>query len=150
MDAFKLLKSDHEKVAGILDKIEGTTERALKTREELFTQLKTELDIHANIEETIFYPVLEKAEESRDITLEAFEEHRIVKQLLNELEAEAKDDEKWTAKFTVLKENIEHHVEEEEGELFKKARRVLSEEEIEELGARMEQVKGKQKAAAAR
>lgn len=150
MDAFELLKSDHEKVAGLLEKIDGTTERALKTREDLFTQLKSELDVHANIEETIFYPVLEKAEESRDITLEAFEEHRIVKQLLNELEAEAKDDETWTAKFTVLKENIEHHVEEEEGELFKKARRVLSKEEIEELGTRMEEAKGKRKAAAAR
>jgi iron-sulfur cluster repair protein YtfE (RIC family) len=150
MDAFELLKTDHEKVAGILEKIEGTTERALKTREELFAQLKSELDVHAQIEETIFYPVLEKNEVSRDITLEAFEEHRIVKQLLSELEAEPKDDEKWTAKFTVLKENIEHHVEEEEGELFKKARRVLSEEEIEELGARMEKAKGKQKTAAAR
>ncbi|MDQ3172711.1 MAG: hemerythrin domain-containing protein [Acidobacteriota bacterium] len=150
MDAFKLLKSDHEKVAGILEKLEGTTERALKTREELFTQLKTELDIHAGIEEKIFYPVLEKAEESRDITLEAFEEHRLVKQLLGELEAEVKDDEKWTAKFTVLKEQIEHHVEEEEGEMFKKARKVLSKEEIEELGARMEKAKGEQKAAAAR
>lgn len=150
MDVFKLLKSDHEKVAGIMDKIEGTTERALKTREELFTQLKTELDIHAEIEEKIFYPVLKKAEESRDITLEAFEEHRLVKQLLNELDAEAKDDEKWTAKFTVLKENVEHHVEEEEGEMFKKARKVLTKEEIEELGTRMEEAKSKQKAVAAR
>jgi iron-sulfur cluster repair protein YtfE (RIC family) len=150
MDAFELLKSDHEKVAGLLDKIDGTTERALKTREELFAQLKSELDIHAQIEETIFYPVLEKAEESRDITLEAFEEHRIVKQLLGELEVEAKDDEIWTAKFTVLKENIEHHVEEEEGELFQKARKVLREEEFDELGARMEEAKSKQKAAAAR
>jgi iron-sulfur cluster repair protein YtfE (RIC family) len=149
MDAFELLKTDHEKVAGILKKIEGTTERAIKTREELFTQLKTELDVHAEIEETIFYPVLEKAKESRDISLKAFEEHRIVKQLLSELEAEAKDDETWTAKFTVLKENVEHHVEEEEGELFKKARKVLSEEEIDELGARMEKAKGEQKAAAA-
>jgi hemerythrin-like domain-containing protein len=149
MDAFELLKSDHQKVAGILKKIEGTTERALKTREELFTQLKFELDVHAEIEETIFYPVLEKAKESREISLKAFEEHRIVKQLLSELEAEAKDDETWTAKFTVLKENVEHHVEEEEGELFKKARKVLSEEEIDELGARMEKAKGEQKAAAA-
>ncbi len=73
-----------------------------------------------------------------------------MKQLLGELEAEVKDDEKWTAKFTVLKEQIEHHVEEEEGEMFKKARRVLSNEEIEELGARMEKAKGEQKAAAAR
>ena len=150
MNAFTLLKSDHEKVAGILDKLEGTTERALKTREDLFAQLKTEMDIHAHIEETILYPVLEKAEESRDITLEAYEEHRLVKQLLGELEAGAKDDEQWTAKFTVLKENIEHHVEEEEGEMFKKARKVLSEEEIEILGARMEKAKGEQKTAAAR
>jgi hemerythrin-like domain-containing protein len=94
--------------------------------------------------------VLKKAEESRDITLEAFEEHRIVKQLLAELEASSKDDEQWTAKFTVLKENIEHHVEEEEGEMFTKARKVLSEEEIETLGTRMEKAKGEQKAAAAR
>ena len=150
MNAFTLLKNDHQKVAGLLEKLEDTTERALKTREDLFTQLKNELDIHANIEETIFYPVLEKAEESRDITLEAFEEHRIVKQLLAELEESSKDDEVWTAKFTVLKENIEHHVEEEEGEMFKKARKVLSEEEIETLGTRMEKAKGEQKAAAAR
>jgi hemerythrin-like domain-containing protein len=149
MNAFTLLKSDHEKVAGILDKIEGTTERALKTREDLFAQLKTELDIHAHIEETILYPVLEKAEESRDITLEAYEEHRLVKQLLRELEAAAKDDEQWTAKFTVLKENVEHHVEEEEGEMFKKARKVLSEDEIETLGTRLEAAKKEQKAAAA-
>ena len=150
MNAFTLLKNDHKKVAGILEKLEETTERALKTREDLFAQLKNELDIHANIEETIFYPVLKKAEESRDITLEAFEEHRIVKQLLAELEASSKDDEQWTAKFTVLKENIEHHVEEEEGEMFTKARKVLSEEEIETLGTRMEKAKGEQKAAAAR
>lgn len=150
MDAFTLLKNDHQKVAGLLEKIEGTTERALKTREELFTQLKSELDVHTEIEEKIFYPVLEKADETRDITLEAFEEHRLVKQLLGELAAEAKDDEQWTAKFTVLKENIEHHVEEEEGEMFKKARKVLSKAEIEELGARLEKAKGDQKAAAAR
>ena len=150
MNAFTLLKNDHQKVAGLLEKLEETTERALKTREELFAQLKNELDIHANIEETIFYPVLKKAEESRDITLEAFEEHRIVKQLLAELEQSSKDDEQWTAKFTVLKENIEHHVEEEEGEMFTKARKVLSEEEIETLGTRMEKAKGEQKAAAAR
>ena len=149
-ERFYLLKNDHQKVAGILEKLEETTERALKTREELFAQLKTELDIHANIEETIFYPVLEKAEESRDITLEAFEEHRLVKQLLAELEESSKDDEQWTAKFTVLKENIEHHVEEEEGEMFTKARKVLSEEEIQTLGTRMEKAKGEQKAAAAR
>ena len=150
MDVFELLTSDHEKVAGLLEKIDATTERALKTREELFTQLKTELDIHAEIEEKIFYPVLEKADVTRDITLEAFEEHRLVKQLLTELASESKGDETWTAKFTVLKEQVEHHVEEEEDDMFKKARKVLSKEEIEELGARMEKARGERKAAAAR
>ena len=149
MNAFTLLKADHKKVAGLLEKIDETTERAVKTREELFTQLKTELDIHARIEETIFYPVLEEADATHDITLEAFEEHKVVKTLLGELESLGKDQEEWTAKFTVLKENIEHHVEEEEGEMFTKARKVLSEEEAADLGTRMEAAKGEQKAAAA-
>lgn len=148
MNAFTLLKTDHKKVAGILEKIEATTERAVKTREELFAELKTELDIHAEIEEAIFYPALEKHEESRDIALEATEEHRIVKELLADLERLSKDDEIWTAKFTVLKENIEHHVEEEEGEMFTKARKALSDDEIEVLGTRMETAKRKEKKAA--
>ena len=148
MNAFTLLKADHEKVAGILESIDKTTERATKTREELFTRLKQELDLHAEIEEQILYPALEEIEETREIALEAYEEHRLVKQLLGELEAAPKDDEQWTAKFTVLKENIEHHVEEEEGEMFKKARRALSEEQIEEIGERLQQAKGQERAAA--
>jgi hemerythrin-like domain-containing protein len=111
--------------------------------------LKAELDIHAIIEEEILYPVLKDTKEAREITLEAYEEHRLVKQLLAELEAEPKDTEEWTAKFSVLKENIEHHVEEEEGEMFKKARVALSEEEIETLGDRLQKAKQQYKAAAA-
>jgi hemerythrin-like domain-containing protein len=149
MNAFNLLKADHEKVAGILASIEETTERAVKGRDELFTRLKEELDLHAKIEEEIFYPALETAEETRDVTLEAYEEHRLVKQLLAELESEPKDTEEWTAKFTVLKENIEHHVEEEEGEMFKSARQVLSEEEAESLGNQLQEAKTQNKAAAA-
>ena len=149
MNAFNLLKSDHEKVAGILTSIEETTERAAKGREELFARLKQELDLHAKIEEEIFYPALEESDETREVTLEAYEEHRLVKQLLAELEMEPKDTEEWTAKFTVLKENIEHHVEEEEGEMFKTARKVLSEDEIEALGNRLQEAKKQNKAAAA-
>jgi hemerythrin-like domain-containing protein len=149
MNAFNLLKTDHEKVAGILASIEETTERAAKGRDQLFARLKEELDLHAKIEEEIFYPALEESEETRDVTLEAYEEHRLVKQLLAELEEEPKDTEEWTAKFTVLKENIEHHVEEEEGEMFKKARKILSEEEIETLGNRLQEAKKQNRAAAA-
>lgn len=144
MNAFTLLKADHKKVAGLLEKIDSTTERGVKTREDLFTQLKTELDVHARIEESILYPALEKIEVTHDITLEAFEEHRLVKQLLAELEKMDKGDEQWTAKFTVLKESVEHHVEEEEGDMFPKARKALTDAQAEELGTRLEAAKNKE------
>ena len=144
MDAFTLLKNDHEKVSGIFAKLEETTERAEKTREELFTQLKQELDIHAHIEETIFYPALKQEAETRDVTLEGFEEHHVIKTLLKELEGMSVGSEQWTAKLKVLKENVEHHVGEEEGEMFKGAREVLSKEQIEDLGTRMEAEKKRQ------
>ena len=147
MNAFELLKKDHKKVSDLFKQLDETTERAVKTREELFGKLKQELDIHARIEETIFYPAIKDAEETREITLEAFEEHNVVKQLLSELDAMPVDDERWTAKLTVLKENVEHHVEEEEDEMFKDAQKVLSAEQVEELGARMESAKQEQKTA---
>ena len=145
MDAVTLLKTDHEKVSGIFEKLEDTTERAEKTREELFTKLKEELDLHAHLEETIFYPVLKKSEETRDITMEGIQEHHVVKVLLRELDAMEVGSETWTAKLKVLKENVEHHVEEEEGDMFKSAREVLTKEQLEELGALMEQEKRQQK-----
>lgn len=141
MNAFELLKEDHARVSAIFEKLEPTTERALKTREELFTKLKNELDVHTQIEEQIVYPVLKEEEETRDITLEGIEEHNIVKTLLQEMEAMPVDSEEWTAKLTVLKESVEHHVEEEEGEMFPKARKALSKEKIEEMGTRIEAAK---------
>ncbi len=150
MNAFTLLKDDHKKVAGIFAKLEPTTERGVKTREELFAQLKNELDIHARIEEEILYPALGDADATHDIVLESYEEHGVVKTLLGELEALAKDDEMWGAKLKVLQENVEHHVEEEEGELFPNARKILSTEEIEALGDRLVAAKAEGKAAMAR
>ena len=141
MNAFQLLKEDHQKVSGIFQQIEPTTERAEKTRTELFAQLKQELDIHARIEETIFYPSIKRAAETREIVLEGFEEHHVIKMILKELEAMPVDTEEWAAKVKVLKDNVEHHVEEEEGEMFQKARDVLSEDEINRLGVQMEEMK---------
>ena len=140
MDAFELLKNDHKKVSQLFEEIESASGPSKK---QLFTQLKGELDVHAHIEEKIFYPALENKEESRDITLEAYEEHKVVKDLLAEL-ANASPSDEWDAKLKVLKENVEHHVEEEEGELFDKAEDVLSDEQIERLGAEMEAEKANQ------
>ena len=141
MNAFQLLKEDHQKVSGIFQQLEPTTERAEKTRTELFAKLKEELDIHAKIEESVLYPAIKQAAETREIVLEGFEEHHVVKLLLKELESVPVDTEQWTAKLKVLQENVEHHVEEEEQEMFQKARQVLSEEEINPLGAQMEEMK---------
>ena len=133
MDPFKLLKKDHQTVSELFERVEAARGQA---KSAAFKNLKNELDVHAHIEETILYPALEKAEESRDITLEAYEEHKVVKDLLAELAAGKPGDE-WNAKLTVLKENVDHHVDEEEGELFDKAKDVLTDEQLELLGDEM-------------
>jgi molybdopterin converting factor small subunit len=146
MDAFTLLKNDHQKVAALFGEIEPTTERAVKTREETFGKLKEELDVHAQIEEKILYPALKKEAETRDITFEGLEEHHVIKMLLAELAGMAVDTEEWTAKAKVLQENVEHHVEEEETKMFKLGREVLTKEQIEDLGSRLETEKTKVRA----
>jgi hemerythrin-like domain-containing protein len=148
MDAFELLEKDHRKVESIFAQLEPTTERAIKTREELFERLKHELDVHTHIEETILYPVLKQIAETREITFEGYEEHGVAKTLLEEMSAMNVDSEIWTAKLKVLQEAIEHHVEEEEGEMFKEARKELSQEQIDEIGEKM-QLRKKQLSASA-
>jgi hemerythrin superfamily protein len=148
MDAFELLKNDHAKVSTLFDRIEPATDAT--TRQQLFAQLKQELELHAHIEETILYPVLKGIAETRDITEEGYEEHQEVKDLLSELEATPADSEEWSDLIIELRENVEHHVEEEEGEMFTKAQGVLSEQQINDIGARMSAEKQqRQKAAAA-
>ena len=137
MDVYEILKEDHESMAELLKKLDETTEQAAKTREKLFLDLKTELNLHAYMEELHFYPLLKDRKDSKTVTLEAYEEHRLIKALLEELDNMAKDSEEWIAKFRVLKENIEHHVKEEEGEVFAAARKILSPERATALGARI-------------
>jgi len=137
MDAITLLKADHDKVKKLLAELESTTERGVKVRTELFATIKGEMTVHESIEEEIFYPALLEAAKTRDITIEGYEEHHVVDLLMGELEDLPVDDEHWGAKATVMKENIEHHIEEEEDEMFPKARKVLEEKELRELGDRM-------------
>jgi Hemerythrin HHE cation binding domain len=137
MDAMSLLKEDHQKVKKMLVELESTTERGVKTREELFTKVKQELVIHEAIEEEIFYPALKQHPKTKEIALEAYEEHHVVDTVMAEIEGVAYDDEKWGAKFTVMKENLEHHIEEEEGEMFKQAKQVFDQDELTQLGESM-------------
>jgi hypothetical protein len=139
MDAIALLKADHDKMRKLLTELESTTERGVKTRQELFATIKGELTLHEVIEEEIFYPELKAHPKAKDIVLEGYEEHHVVDLLMGELEELDVSDETWGAKALVMKENVEHHMEEEEGEMFKTARRVFDREELEDLGGRMEQ-----------
>jgi len=141
LDAIALLKADHDKVKKLLDELDSTTERGVRTREQLFSTIKGELTIHEIIEEEIFYPELKAHPKAKDIVLEGFEEHHVVDLLMSELENLPVDDENWGAKASVMKENIEHHIEEEEGEMFKTARTVFDRQELEDLGRRMEERK---------
>ncbi|MGZ8625446.1 MAG: hemerythrin domain-containing protein [Actinomycetota bacterium] len=141
MDALKLLKDDHDKVKKMLSQLDETTERAIKTRTETLAKLKEELTIHEAVEEEIFYPALKEHAEAREIVLEAYEEHDVVDTIMAEIEATPVEDERWGAKLTVMKENLEHHIEEEEGEMFKQARQLLDKEALESLGDRMQRRK---------
>jgi hypothetical protein len=137
MEAIALLKADHDKVKKLLTELESTTERAIKTRTELFDTIRTELSVHEIIEEEIFYPALKDHPRARDIVLEGYQEHHVVDTLMGELGDLPVDDETWGAKAKVMQESIEHHIEEEEGEMFVKARQVFDRTELVELGERM-------------
>ncbi|MDP9245449.1 MAG: hemerythrin domain-containing protein [Chloroflexota bacterium] len=150
MDAIALLKEDHDKAKKLMTELEATTERGVKTREQKWTKLLKELTIHENIEEEIFYPALHEVDdkELKALVLEALEEHHLVDDIVEQLKGTPFEDEHWAAKFKVTKENVEHHIEEEETEMFKLVRKNFSKEELEELGARMEAAKAEQMAEA--
>lgn len=137
MDALSLLRADHREIKRLLAELEPTTERGIKTRAELFERIRRELTVHEVIEEEIFYPTLKQHPRAKAIVLEGYEEHDVVDTLMGELETLPYDDETWGPKAKVMAENIEHHVDEEEGEMFAKARQVFDDRELEGLGRAM-------------
>lgn len=142
MDALALLKEDHQKVKELFEEAEGTEDQKEKMR--IFAEIQAELETHARIEETVFYPAMEKREELKDLVLESIEEHKQIKTLLKEIDGLKADSEKFEPKLAVLMENVEHHAEEEEeGKMFPKVRQIFSKKELEELGQKLEAAKNK-------
>lgn len=140
MDALELLKQDHQKVKELFEQAE---EAEGKDQQDIFEQIKTELETHARIEETVFYPAVQKHEELKDMVLESLEEHKQIKTLLREMDNLASDSEKFEPKLQVLMENVEHHAEEEEeGKMFPKIREIMDKQKLEQLGADLETAKG--------
>ncbi|MDQ4145137.1 MAG: hemerythrin domain-containing protein [Actinomycetota bacterium] len=141
MDGLDLLKDDHRKVEKLLEQMDSTTEDDVSKREHLFRELTSEMQAHEIIEEEILYPALQEHPKAKEIVLEGYEEHHVVDTIMNELNEVPFDDERWSAKFSVMKENIEHHIEEEEEEMFEQAENIFDATELEELGARMQERK---------
>jgi hemerythrin-like domain-containing protein len=135
MDCLTLLKEQHDEAKQLfkqLDKAEGA--RASK----LWNELKTKLTIHEELEERHFYPDLRNSETTEELTLEAYQEHHVMDVLIEEISALEPTDEEFRPKMTVLQENTEHHIEEEEQELFPKVRKIWNLDKRKQVGDKME------------
>ncbi|MDQ4131040.1 MAG: hemerythrin domain-containing protein [Actinomycetota bacterium] len=149
MNALELLKQDHRRLEGLLSDLESTSEGDTGQRQELFSTVRGELRVHEILEEEILYPALKEHSEARGVVLEGIEEHNVADRLLGDMGELSVQDEAWGAKLAVLKENLEHHIEEEEGEMFVKAEDIFEDDQLEEMGQRMERRKEEAEAEAA-
>ena len=128
-----LLKQDHEKARYLFDRIGKSGKKTTANLQNLFSELEEELGVHMEGEERFFYSALEQHEEARAKILEAYEEHQVIKMLLGTFKSLAVDDERWGAKIKVLNDVIEHHLKEEEGEIFTLARKELDRNQMLEM-----------------
>ena len=142
-DAITLLERDHRGFEELLKRGEDSTERAVKERREVLRRLADGLTMHELLEEKLLYPVLETRSATREIALEGFEEHHVADGILKELQRLPPASERWTAKFKGLKVTLEHHIKEEEREMFRTARGVLSSDELQQLAARLVRLRSK-------
>jgi hemerythrin-like domain-containing protein len=143
VNAISLLMQDHKKVKRLLKQLDNTTERAADRRESLFEQIQNELKIHTQLEEEIFYPAYKAAAKESDEHLyyEAVEEHHLVDVVLPEMESSDVESEEFSAKAKVLLDLVDHHVEEEEKQMFPKARKAMGAEELRELAKQIQERK---------
>ena len=138
-DATKLLKQQHDQVRDLFKQYEDSGEGAHATRKKIIDEACRKLEVHAQLEEKIFYPACQDLEDekARKIVGESLEEHLIVKRLIKELQGLRGSDEKFEAKATVLKESVEHHADEEEDDLFPVVEKEMDDDQLSELGQRM-------------
>lgn len=144
MNAIDLLKADHERVKSILAQLSESTERGVKKRSDLLSKLEMEITIHTKLEEEILYPAFKEAgtKEQDIMYYEAKEEHRTVDSLvLPDLKNTDPGTPEFSGRVKVVKELLEHHIEEEESEMFPQAKKLLGNAKLEELGAQMEAMK---------
>jgi len=139
-NAVTMLEEDHGRLRRLLSELTNSTDRATTRRVELVREIEQEIKTHAQIEEEIFYPAFKKAakKEDKELFYEATEEHHVVDMVLPALKAANPKSPEFQAKAKVLKDLIEHHAEEEETEMFPKARRIFGAAKLIELGNLMQ------------
>ncbi len=140
IDVLQFLEDEHEKAKAVFKKLEEAEGAAAA---ELWTQLKDMLSGHEEREETLFYPSLKKEPDAKDLILEAYQEHHVMDLLIEEISNLEPTDEVWAPKIKVLQENTEHHIEEEESELFPKVRKIWDAARREQVGRQMQEAKAK-------
>ena len=145
MEIYTLLKKDHKTIKSLLKKLDATTEKSGARRLSLLKKLKEVLVPHSRAEEKVLYEALKKSEvkEAPAIAFEGYEEHAVVDHLAHTIENTKVNDKKWTALMAVVKESLEHHIQEEEETLFKKAKKSFDPEEAEEMGGRFNELRAK-------
>jgi hemerythrin superfamily protein len=142
MDALELLTADHNRVRGLFTRFQAAEGSDDGKAAELAAMIFEELEVHTKIEEEIFYPAVKACnEEIADLVAEGLEEHHVVEELMAEAKGLDPSDEAWAAKLKVMMENVEHHAEEEEQELFPLVRKGLDENARTDLGQRLEAMK---------
>lgn len=143
MDVLSFLKREHDHVSKLLEKVAETSDGAAKTREKLFDQIKTELTIHAQIEEKHLYPRLKKEHELKDLEKHAEREHAKVKTMLAEIAQLPVDGAEFVKKIEALTRSVEDHVQEEEEEMLPKAEKLLGKEESDRIAKLLQEEKQK-------
>ncbi len=140
MDIYQIIKQDHRKVLDALTKLKDTSDRAKSSRQQQLSGIRDDLLPHMHAEENLLYPLLLDKGNDREKVLEAFEEHRVARMVLQDLESTPADEERWSAKLAVFMELLQHHIQEEERNLFSMARKVIDDVQAREMGERFQSV----------
>jgi hemerythrin-like domain-containing protein len=143
MDIYQALKGDHQETKQLFADIEGSSGKTGDSREKIFSKLKDALEVHSKAEEEVFYTPLKKKDATREKIEHATKEHLKVTEMLNEIESMETEDPQWLKKVSKLKDDIQHHIQEEEGDIFTQAQGIFSKQQAEEMAEQFKRAKKK-------
>jgi len=143
VDAFQILAKDHRVVDQLFERIEKTDNRGANQRGQLYQKLHNELELHTQLEEKFFYPTLKEHNDTKELVSKSLDENSEIKQMLHEIRSLSAEDDQWSEMINELKMAVQHHVRQEEDQIFPAARAKLDEAQINELGRRIQKMKEK-------